>query len=60
LGNESTFKANQDFIDLYILVNHWKSKSQDSDSTEYTLPRRLEQAHFVAALVDQLSATDPE
>ena len=39
-------------IELVILVNHWKSKTQDTDTVEYTLPRRIEQAQFVANIVE--------
>ncbi len=42
-----------------LVVNHWKSKSEDSLSIQYTLPRRLEQAEFVARLADQLLTEYP-
>jgi hypothetical protein len=35
--------------ELALLVNHFKSKREDSQTVEYTLPRRLEEAQFVAA-----------
>ncbi len=47
-------------VDIWIVVNHWKSKSQDTFWTEYTLPRRMEQAAFVAGLLPELHATLPE
>jgi hypothetical protein len=40
--------------ELWVIVNHWKSKSQDTHDVEYTLPRRLEQATFVAGLVQEI------
>jgi hypothetical protein len=43
-------------IELIILVNHWKSKTQDTDTVEYTLPRRVEQAQFVANIVEGIFA----
>jgi hypothetical protein len=44
---------------LTLLVNHWKSKSEDSLSNQYTLPRRLEQAEFVARMADQVRTENP-
>jgi hypothetical protein len=41
-------------IDIWLLVNHFKSKIEDSRTQEYTLPRRIEQAEYVASLVNQL------
>ncbi len=35
---------------LWVIVCHWKSKTQDTPETAYTLPRRLEQAQFTGAL----------
>ncbi len=37
--------------DLTIIANHWKSKIQDTAEVQYTLPRRVEQAQYVAGLV---------
>ncbi len=37
--------------DLTVIANHWKSKIQDSAEVQYTLPRRIKQAQFVAGLV---------
>lgn len=42
-----------------LVVNHWKSKSEDSLSIQYTLPRRLEQTEFVARLAGQLLTEFP-
>ncbi len=44
---------------ITVIINHWKSKSEDTPSQEYTLPRRLEQAHFVAALAQDFLNADP-
>jgi hypothetical protein len=44
--------------DLWVIANHWKSKLEDGYTVQYTLPRRLEQARFTAALVQEISATD--
>ncbi len=42
-----------EFIDLVLIINHWKSKSQDTPFQSYTFPRRMAQAVFVAELVSQ-------
>ncbi len=36
--------------EMWVIVSHWKSKTQDTTETAYTLPRRLEQAQFTGAL----------
>ncbi|MBU1660626.1 MAG: hypothetical protein KKD28_04050, partial [Chloroflexi bacterium] len=46
-------------LPLWVLVNHFKSKREDTSTQVYTLPRRLEQAQFVAALVDEILAAYP-
>ncbi len=35
-------------LELWLLINHFKSKSQDTDWNAYTLPRRRAQAEFAA------------
>lgn len=45
---------------IWLIANHWKSKSEDTTSTAYTLPRRIEQAHFVAEIVADIKGYDPE
>ena len=45
--------------DFYVIVNHFKSKTQDTPEMEYTLPRRIEQATHVAGLVEEIQASDP-
>lgn len=44
---------------LTLIINHWKSKSQDTPWNEYTLPRRAEQASWVAGLAAAVRATYP-
>lgn len=46
--------------DIWVIVNHFKSKIEDSRTVEYTLPRRIEQAEFVAGLVNQLIWESPQ
>ncbi len=42
-----------------MLINHSKSKFEDGSITEYTLPRRLQEAQFVAGLVQSLHKAEP-
>ncbi len=44
---------------IHLIANHWKSKSEDTPVTAYTLARRKEQARYVAGLVTELMAADP-
>ncbi len=44
---------------LWVIVNHWKSKLEDSDYQAYTLPRRVQQAQFVAALANEIFDAHP-
>ncbi|MFC1879464.1 endonuclease/exonuclease/phosphatase family protein [Chloroflexota bacterium] len=46
--------AASETIELWIIVNHFKSKTQDTDDIKYTAVRRLEQAEFVRGLVDEI------
>jgi hypothetical protein len=46
--------------DVWVIVNHFKSKIEDSRTVEYTLPRRIEQAEFVAGLVNQIQWELPQ
>ena len=34
--------------ELWVIVNHWKYKSQDTPTVKYTLPRHIKQAKFVS------------
>ncbi|MDY7041672.1 MAG: PKD domain-containing protein, partial [Chloroflexota bacterium] len=49
-----------DGFPLTVIVNHFKSKSQDTAEQQVTLPRRIEQAQWVAGLVDEVLAADPQ
>jgi predicted extracellular nuclease len=53
-------QSNPEAIELSIIVSHFKSKSEDTPLEELTLPRRVEEAEFVADLVGQLLAADPQ
>ena len=48
-----------EMLPLWVLVNHFKSKREDTSTQAYTLPRRLEQARFVAALVTEIETAQP-
>ena len=45
--------GNQEGIELIVIVNHLKSKVEDSSEMPYTLSRRNLQANFLAALVKE-------
>jgi len=45
-------------LDIWVISNHWKSKLQDTETTQYTLSRRKQQAQFVASLVDEIIAQE--
>ena len=47
-----------DTLDIWVISNHWKSKLQDTETTQYTLPRRKQQAQFVASLADEIIAQE--
>ena len=45
--------------ELWVIVNHWKSKNQDTPTVKYTLPRRIEQAKFVSVEPIHINADYP-
>ena len=44
-------------VELWALVNHWKARLEDSLAVQYTLPRRSQEAEFVAALAREVWAS---
>ena len=46
--------------EIWLIANHWKSKSEDTHAVVYTLPRRVEQARYVAEMVASIQALDPQ
>ena len=46
-------------VEAWLVINHWKSKVEDSATVQYTLPRREEEARFVAALSREVLAGGP-
>jgi len=46
-------------LPLWVVVNHWKSKREDTREQAYTRPRRLAQAEFVGALASEIEAEHP-
>ncbi|MCS6906605.1 MAG: endonuclease/exonuclease/phosphatase family protein [Anaerolineales bacterium] len=55
-----TLKGRLERAELLLLVNHWKSKVEDSPWQAYTLPRRTREAEFTARLIQQLRLEFPE
>lgn len=48
-----------DPVELWVIANHFKSKTEDTDLVAYTLPRRVEQAAFVADRLRQIRSAHP-
>ena len=46
--------------EIWLIANHWKSKSEDTRAIPYTLLRRIEQARFVAEVIAGIQAHDPQ
>ena len=44
---------------IFVIVNHWKSKGEDTSDVQYTLPRRIIQAQFVAGLAQEILTANP-
>ena len=57
--NSSVSKAPLAYYDFWVVVVHFKSKVGDSSTTAYTLPRRIEQAQFVASLARSIRELPP-
>jgi predicted extracellular nuclease len=49
-----------DTLDIWVIVNHWKSRSEDTNEIQYTLPRRLQQAKFIAIQANEISRSLPD
>ncbi|NMC11447.1 MAG: hypothetical protein GYA34_01030 [Chloroflexi bacterium] len=48
------------WVEMTLLINHFKSKYEDGSITPFTLPRRLQEAQFIASLTQQLHTADPD
>jgi predicted extracellular nuclease len=46
-------------LQVFIIVNHWKSKADDVGEVQFTLPRRVQQADFVARLYQEIIELHP-
>jgi predicted extracellular nuclease len=46
----------EDWTEIWLIANHFKSKVEDGEIAQYTLNRRIEEARFVAGLVDEILA----
>ena len=49
----------EEALEVWLILNHWKSKVHDTATVQYTLPRRLAEAQFVAGLVAEIQASAP-
>lgn len=58
-GNYGNSLSESDWVELTLLINHFKSKYEDGSINEYTLPRRLQEAQFIAGLVQSLHNAEP-
>ncbi len=45
--------------DLWVISVHLKSKSEDTDTIQYTLPRRLEESQILVEIVQEIQAANP-
>ena len=59
LSMPADWRSCTEYFDVWMIICHWKSKTQDSSTVEYTLPRRYEQAVFVGELLGEILAGDP-
>jgi predicted extracellular nuclease len=58
-SNTFTRQVTQTPSDLILIINHWKSKIEDTYNVEYTLPRRLEEAAFVRDMILKILEQSP-
>jgi predicted extracellular nuclease len=58
-ANPLISQGTQTTSDIYLIINHWKSKVEDTSTVEYTLPRRLEEAAFVLDMVFEILDQSP-
>jgi len=56
VDNSDTFS---DSIEIWMLVNHWKSKSEDTADIKYTSARRDIQSQYIVSLVEEILASRP-
>jgi hypothetical protein len=57
-GNFSYGTEPEDAFQVWLIINHWKSKVEDSYTIQYTLQRRVAQSSFVASLVQEILDMD--
>jgi predicted extracellular nuclease len=48
-----------DSIEIWMLVNHWKSKSEDTIDIKYTSARRDKQSQYIVSLVEEILTSRP-
>ena len=49
-----------DPVEIWLVVNHFKSKTEDTDMNQYTLPRRTAQAHFIIDFIEEIWSLHPD
>lgn len=58
--NQLEIADNSQAVPIWFIVNHWKSKYEDTENYPYTLLRRLEQSQFVNTLVFEILKGNPQ
>ncbi len=53
-------ETSAEWVELTLLISHFKSKFEDGYTILYTQPRRVQEAQFIANLVQQLHTAEPE
>jgi predicted extracellular nuclease len=56
IKNRDTYS---DSIEIWMLVNHWKSKSEDTNDIKFTSARRNQQSQYIVSLVEEVLASRP-
>lgn len=58
-GGCATQPSNLPGVEIELILNHWQSKTEDTKYAAYSLPRRAEQARFVATLAQEIQDAAP-
>jgi predicted extracellular nuclease len=53
-------QVSAEWVELTLLIDHFKSKFEDGYTTLYTQPRRNQEAQFIADLAQSLHAAEPD
>jgi hypothetical protein len=60
LSPDATLAGDPEYVRVTLVINHWKSKKEDTQTTQYSLPRRVEEAEFIAARLQEILAEDAQ